>query len=119
MYNVSDFSLLSKVTARLVRVLCGRIEERRLSKRKSLLFLSPQRCCSNVLLVLSPGVEPGPSGPQVLGPTGLRFSDVSSRGVRLSWTSPRQPVLQYRLVYLSAESRDVQEVSASAAPNIC
>lgn len=40
-YNVSDFPLLSKVVARLVHILCGRIEERGLSKRKlSILFSS-------------------------------------------------------------------------------
>lgn len=33
-YNVSDFPLLSKVVARLVHILCGRIEERGISKRE-------------------------------------------------------------------------------------
>lgn len=33
-YNVSDFPLLSKVVARLVHILCGRIEERGVSKRE-------------------------------------------------------------------------------------
>lgn len=33
-YNVNDFPLLSKLVARLVHILCGRIEERGISKRK-------------------------------------------------------------------------------------
>lgn len=32
-YNVNDFPLLSKLVARLVHILCGRIEERGISKR--------------------------------------------------------------------------------------
>lgn len=34
LYNVSDFPLLTKVVARLVHILCGRIEERGISKRE-------------------------------------------------------------------------------------
>lgn len=35
-YNVNDFPLLSKLVSRLVHILCGRIEERGVSKRNSL-----------------------------------------------------------------------------------
>lgn len=34
-YNVNDFPLLSKLVARLVHILCGRIEERGITKRNS------------------------------------------------------------------------------------
>lgn len=34
-YNVNDFHLLSKLVARLVHILCGRIEERGITKRNS------------------------------------------------------------------------------------
>lgn len=36
-YNVNDFPLLSKLVARLVHLLCGRIEDRSISKRMCLL----------------------------------------------------------------------------------
>ncbi|TWW56200.1 Collagen alpha-1(XIV) chain [Takifugu flavidus] len=90
-YNVSDFPLLSKVVARLVHILCGRIEERGVSKQ----------------------IEPGPRTDPALvypSPTNLRFSDVGSREVRLNWINPTQPVLQYRVVYHSSESQNPQEV---------
>ncbi len=32
-YNVNDFPLLSKLVARLVHILCGRVEDRGISKR--------------------------------------------------------------------------------------
>lgn len=35
-YNVNDFPLLSKLVGRLVHILCGRIEERGISKRNSI-----------------------------------------------------------------------------------
>lgn len=34
-YNVNDFPLLSKLVARLVHILCGRIEDRGVKKRNS------------------------------------------------------------------------------------
>lgn len=34
-YNVNDFPLLNKLVSRLVHILCGRIEERGVSKRNS------------------------------------------------------------------------------------
>lgn len=39
-YNVNDFPLLSKLVARLVHILCGRIEDRGISKRKTYLSVS-------------------------------------------------------------------------------
>lgn len=41
-YNVNDFHLLSKLVARLVHVLCGRIEERGIIKRKVALMTLTQ-----------------------------------------------------------------------------
>lgn len=38
-YNVNDFPLLSKLVARLVHILCGRIEERGISKRNLSVWL--------------------------------------------------------------------------------
>ncbi|XP_060930520.1 collagen alpha-1(XX) chain [Limanda limanda] len=90
-YNVNDFPLLSKLVARLVHILCGRIEERGISKR----------------------MEPAPTDDPVLSypsPTDLRFSDLGSREVKLHWTNPAQPVQQYRVVYHSAEGQRPQEV---------
>lgn len=133
-YNVSDFPLLSKVVTRLVHMLCGRIEEHSRSKRK----LSPQKAillssvlngivhllqfdCSD-LVGVSPVMEPGPRPDPTLSslsPTELRFSDLGSSGVRLSWTSPPQPVRQYRLVYHSAEGQNPQEVSSTTFPCNC
>lgn len=77
-----------------------------------------------VLVALSPVMEPGPGpGPDTalspFSPTELRFSDLGSRGVRLSWTSPPQQVLHYRLVYHSAEGQNPQEVSSTTLPCIC
>ncbi|KAM9785483.1 collagen alpha-1(XX) chain-like [Neosynchiropus ocellatus] len=90
-YNVNDFPLLSKLVARLVHILCGRIEDRGIVKR----------------------MEPGPTLDPVLSfpsPTDLRFSDLGSREVKLHWTSPDKKVQQYRVVYHSAESQSPQEV---------
>ncbi|KAM8829510.1 collagen alpha-1(XX) chain-like [Synchiropus picturatus] len=90
-YNVNDFPLLSKLVARLVHILCGRIEDRGVVKR----------------------MEPGPTMDPVLSfpsPTDLRFSDLGSREVKLHWTSPDKKVQQYRVVYYSAESQSPQEV---------
>lgn len=39
-YNVNDFPLLSKLVARLVHILCGRIEDRGISKRNQFICLS-------------------------------------------------------------------------------
>lgn len=39
-YNVNDFPLLSKLVARLVHILCGRIEDRGISKRNLSICLS-------------------------------------------------------------------------------
>uniref|UniRef100_A0AAQ6ID77 Solute carrier family 35 member C2 n=1 Tax=Anabas testudineus TaxID=64144 RepID=A0AAQ6ID77_ANATE len=90
-YNVNDFPLLSKLVARLVHILCGRIEDRSISKR----------------------MEPGPTADPALSypsPTDLRFSDLGSREVKLHWTNPAKPVKQYRVVYHSAEGQSPQEV---------
>ncbi|CAI5646613.1 unnamed protein product [Oreochromis niloticus] len=90
-YNVNDFPLLSKLVARLVHILCGRIEERGITKR----------------------MEPGPTADPALSypsPTDLRFSELGSREVKLHWTNPVKPVQQYRVVYHSAESQSPQEV---------
>ncbi|XP_068601924.1 collagen alpha-1(XX) chain [Brachionichthys hirsutus] len=90
-YNVNDFPLLSKLVTRLVHILCGKIEDRGISKR----------------------MEPKPTADLALsypGPTDLRFSELSSREVKLSWTNPTQPVQQYRVVYHSAEGQSPQEV---------
>ncbi|KAM3617369.1 uncharacterized protein V6R79_005295 [Siganus canaliculatus] len=90
-YNVNDFPLLSKLVARLVHILCGRIEERGISKR-----MEPV-----------PTADPALSYPS---PTDLRFSELGSREVLLHWTNPAKPVQQYRVVYHSAEGQSPQEV---------
>ncbi|XP_034732164.1 collagen alpha-1(XX) chain isoform X1 [Etheostoma cragini] len=90
-YNVNDFPLLSKLVARLVHILCGRIEDRGISKR----------------------MEPGPTADPALSypsPIDLRFSELGSREVKLHWTNPSKPVQQYRVVYHSAEGQSPQEV---------
>ncbi|XP_074537530.1 collagen alpha-1(XX) chain-like [Halichoeres trimaculatus] len=90
-YNVNDFPLLSKLVARLVHILCGRIEDRGISKR----------------------MEPAPTEDPVLAypsPTDLRFSELGSREVKLHWINPAKPVQQYRVVYHSAEGQNPQEV---------
>ncbi|XP_071396363.1 collagen alpha-1(XX) chain, partial [Centroberyx affinis] len=92
-YNVNDFPLLSKLVARLVHILCGRIEDRGITKR-----MEP-----------GPTVDPALSYPS---PTDLRFSELGSREVRLHWTgpvSPARPVQQYRVVFHSAEGQSPQE----------
>ncbi|XP_056155913.1 collagen alpha-1(XX) chain [Lampris incognitus] len=93
-YNVNDFPLLSKLVARLVHILCGKIEDRSIAKR-----MEP-----------GPTVDPALSYPS---PTDLRFSELGSREVRLHWTapaSPVHPVQQYRVVFHSAEGNSPQEV---------
>ncbi|XP_036004066.1 collagen alpha-1(XX) chain isoform X1 [Fundulus heteroclitus] len=95
-YNVNDFPLLSKLVARLVHILCGRIKDRGISKR----------------LVPGPTTAPTLSIPS---PTDLRFSQLGSRQVKLHWTNPAQPVQQYRVVYHSAESQSPQEVVLSGS----
>ncbi|XP_043988813.1 collagen alpha-1(XIV) chain [Gambusia affinis] len=95
-YNVNDFPLLSKLVARLVHILCRRIEDRGISKR-----MEP-----------APTTQPGLSFPS---PTDLRFSQLGSRQVKLHWTNPAQPVQQYRVVYHSAESQSPQEVVLSGS----
>lgn len=44
-YNVNDFPLLSKLVARLVHILCGRIEERGISKRKLSFLIDNMPVC--------------------------------------------------------------------------
>uniref|UniRef100_A0A3B5B937 Uncharacterized protein n=1 Tax=Stegastes partitus TaxID=144197 RepID=A0A3B5B937_9TELE len=86
-YNVNDFPLLSKLVARLVHILCGRIEDR--------------------------GMEPGPTADPAVSypsPTDLRFSELGSRSVKLHWINPAKAVQQYRVVYHSAEGQSPQEV---------
>ncbi|TKS77030.1 Collagen alpha-1(XX) chain [Collichthys lucidus] len=90
-YNVNDFPLLSKLVSRLVHILCGRIEDRGITKR----------------------MEPGPTADPALSypsPTDLRFSELGSREVKLHWTNPAKLVKQYRVVYHSAEGQSPQEV---------
>uniref|UniRef100_A0A3B5B911 Uncharacterized protein n=1 Tax=Stegastes partitus TaxID=144197 RepID=A0A3B5B911_9TELE len=85
-YNVNDFPLLSKLVARLVHILCGRIEDR---------------------------MEPGPTADPAVSypsPTDLRFSELGSRSVKLHWINPAKAVQQYRVVYHSAEGQSPQEV---------
>ncbi|XP_047459345.1 collagen alpha-1(XIV) chain isoform X2 [Mugil cephalus] len=90
-YNVNDFPLLSKLVARLVHILCGRIEDRGVTKR----------------FEAGPTADPALSYPS---PTDLRFSDLGSRDVKLHWINPTKPVQQYRVVYHSAEGQSPQEV---------
>ncbi|CAG6021052.1 unnamed protein product [Menidia menidia] len=95
-YNVNDFPLLSKLVARLVHILCRRIEDRGISKR----------------------MEPGPTADPALSypsPTDLRFSDLGSREVQLHWINPSEPVQQYRVVYHSAEGQSPHEVVVSGS----
>ncbi|KAM7410812.1 hypothetical protein PAMA_020988 [Pampus argenteus] len=90
-YNVNDFPLLSKLVSRLVHILCGRIEDRGITKR----------------------MDPGPTADPALSypsPADLRFSDLGSREVKLHWTNPAKPVQQYRVVYHSTEGQSPQEV---------
>ncbi|KAG7472303.1 hypothetical protein MATL_G00107490 [Megalops atlanticus] len=89
-YNVNDFPLLSKLVGRLVRILCGKIEDRSKAKRME-----------------RPTPDPVLSYPS---PTDLTFSDLGSKEVRLSWTAPTRPALQYRVVYHSSEGQSPQEV---------
>ncbi|XP_076019441.1 collagen alpha-1(XX) chain-like [Genypterus blacodes] len=98
-YNVNDFPLLSKLVARLVHILCGRIEDRNIAKSKR----------------MEPTVDPALSYPS---PTDLRFSELGSREVKLHWSgpsSPGWPVQQYRVVFHSAEGQSPQEVVVSGA----
>ncbi|XP_057680117.1 collagen alpha-1(XX) chain isoform X3 [Corythoichthys intestinalis] len=90
-YNVNDFPLLSRLVARLAHILCGKIEDRGIIKRRE-----PE-----------PTIDPTLSYPS---PTDLRFSDLGSREVMLHWTNPAKPVQQYRVVYHSAEGQSPQEV---------
>ncbi|XP_061541193.1 collagen alpha-1(XX) chain isoform X1 [Phycodurus eques] len=90
-FNVNDFPLLSKLVARLVHILCGRIEDRGIIKQSE-----PE-----------PTVDPTLSYPS---PTDLRFSNLGSREVMLHWTNPAKLVQQYRVVYHSAEGSSPQEV---------
>ncbi|KAK5863096.1 hypothetical protein PBY51_000152 [Eleginops maclovinus] len=95
-YNVNDFPLLSKLVSRLVHILCGRIEDRGISKR----------------------MEPGPTADPALSypsPSDLRFSQLGSREVQLHWTNPAKPVQQFRVVYHSAEGQSPQEVVLSGS----
>ncbi|XP_041860726.1 collagen alpha-1(XIV) chain isoform X2 [Melanotaenia boesemani] len=90
-YNVNDFPLLSKLVARLVHILCGRIDDRGITKR-----MEPR-----------PTADPALSYPS---PTNLRFSELASREVKLHWTNPTKAVQLYRVVYHSAEGQTPQEV---------
>ncbi|XP_054622577.1 collagen alpha-1(XIV) chain isoform X2 [Dunckerocampus dactyliophorus] len=92
-YNVNDFPLLGKLVARLVHILCGRIEDHGIRKPPD---VEPE-----------PTVEPAISYPS---PTELRFSELGPGEVRLHWSNPTEPVQQYRVVYHSAEGQSPQEV---------
>ncbi|XP_076840731.1 solute carrier family 35 member C2 isoform X2 [Brachyhypopomus gauderio] len=90
-YNLNNFPLLSKLTSRLVQILCGKMENR--SKAKT-------------------GTE-HPTQAPVLddpGPTDLRYSELGPRDVRLSWTGPHRTAMQYRVVFHSSEGQSPQEV---------
>ncbi|XP_068194637.1 collagen alpha-1(XX) chain isoform X2 [Antennarius striatus] len=95
-YNVNDFPLLSKLVARLVHILCGKIRERGVSKR-----MEPE-----------PTADPARS---YLSPTDLRFSGLGSREVTLHWTNPPEAVQQHRVVYHSAEGQSPHEVVLSGS----
>ncbi|XP_055366271.1 collagen alpha-1(XIV) chain isoform X2 [Betta splendens] len=89
-YNVNDFPLLGRLVARLVHILCGRIQDSGAARR-----------------------EPGPTADPALShpsPTDLRFSKLGSKDVKLHWTNPALPVKQYRVVYHGAEGPSPQEV---------
>ncbi|XP_034028029.1 collagen alpha-1(XX) chain [Thalassophryne amazonica] len=90
-YNVIDFPVLSKLVSRLVHILCRRIEDRGIAKR-----MDTEPTTDPVLIYPSP--------------TDLRFSELSSKEVKLHWTNPARPVQQYRVVYHSAEGQSPQEV---------
>ncbi|XP_035238120.1 collagen alpha-1(XX) chain [Anguilla anguilla] len=92
-YNVNDFPLLSKLVGRLVRILCGKINDRSKAKRME-----------------NPTPDPVPSYPS---PTGFSFSELGSKEVRLSWTAPPRRVVMYRVVYHSSEGQKPQEVVAN------
>lgn len=89
-YNVNDFPLLSKLVSRLVRILCGKMEERSKARRRE-----------------RPTQKPVVSYPS---PSDLHFSDLASREVRLSWTPPSRRVGQYRVVFHTTEGLTPQEV---------
>lgn len=117
-YNVNDFPLLSKLVSRLVHILCGRIEERGISKRNSS-HLRPLTSHTwpeidlSLSLSTSAGTRPRPTADPTLSrptPTNLRFSELGSREVKLHWTNPARPVQQYRVVYHSAEDNKAKEV---------
>ncbi|XP_034167612.2 collagen alpha-1(XIV) chain isoform X2 [Pangasianodon hypophthalmus] len=88
-YNVNDFPLLTKLVGRLVRILCGKMEERSKTRRAH------------------PTEDPGLSYPS---PTDLRYSELGPKEVRLSWTNPGRAVQQYRVVFHSSEGQSPQEV---------
>ncbi|KAM9445890.1 solute carrier family 35 member C2 [Clarias gariepinus] len=88
-YNVNDFPLLSKLVGRLVRILCGKMEERSKTRRAQ------------------PTEDPGLSYPS---PTDLQYSELGPKEVRLSWTNPGRAVHQYRVVFHSSEGQSPQEV---------
>ncbi|XP_053499164.1 collagen alpha-1(XX) chain [Ictalurus furcatus] len=88
-YNVNDFPLLSKLVGRLVRILCGKMEERSKTRRAH------------------PTEDPGLSYPS---PIDLRYSELGPKEVRLSWTGPGRVVQQYRVVFHSSEGQSPQEV---------
>lgn len=89
-YNVNDFPLLSKLVGRLVRIICGKMEER-----------------DNAIRQARPTEDPTLSYPS---PTELQYSELSPKEVRLSWINPGRTVQQYRVVYHSSEGSNPQEV---------
>ncbi|XP_062396603.1 collagen alpha-1(XX) chain [Sardina pilchardus] len=90
-YNVNDFPLLSKLVGRLVRILCGKMEERSKARRRD-------RPTQKPVVVSYPS------------PSDLRFSDLGPREVLLSWTPPPRRAAQYRVVFHSSEGLTPQEV---------
>ncbi|TSM04846.1 Collagen alpha-1(XIV) chain [Bagarius yarrelli] len=88
-YNVNDFPLLSKLVGRLVRILCGKMEERSKTRRAH------------------PTEDPELSYPS---PTDLQYTELGPKEVRLSWTNPSRMVQQYRVVFHSSEGQSPQEV---------
>ncbi|KAI4901523.1 hypothetical protein NFI96_033440 [Prochilodus magdalenae] len=89
-YNVHDFPLLTKLVGRLVRILCGKIEDRSKAKRME-----------------RPTEAPVLSYPS---PTDLQYSELGPKEVRVSWTGPSRVVQQYRVVFHSSEGQSPQEV---------
>lgn len=137
-YNVNDFPLLSKLVDRLVHILCGKIEERSIAKSEFSISVHSSVCLYKLLRnslsvrkyqvvssfsVYCVGNERPTEDPVLYypSPTDLEFSELGPREVQLSWTGPTRPVLQYRVVFHSAEGQSPQEVrdGQNVLMNVC